>query len=699
MYYCTRTLRNSGQSVFISFMVGVCIIFSCSIQAQELKPKNIVINKTDSLITRGKSITDSVYQLKDIIVVGKIINKEVIPAQVMTIKDIERLNALSVADAIRYFSGVQLKDYGGVGGLKTINIRSMGTNHMGVFYNGIQLGNAQNGQVDLGKFSLENIEEISLYNGQKSNVFQSARDFGSAGTIYLQTRTPRFEEGKTSNFRASLRAGSFGLLNPAILMEQKINEDLSVSFNGEWTNASGKYKFRYRRLNPLGEVAYDTTAVRKNGDINATRLEASLDGKLRKQNGKWKIHAYNYNSERGVPGAIVNNVWRNGERLWDVNSFLQGSLEMDVTKRYRTRINAKYAVDKTHYVNNDYRLVTIDNIYKQKEIYFSSANVYNLMKNLDISASYDFQWNILDADLKDFPFPTRYTHWGSLATSYNSDRFKIQASILGTFVHESVERYSKAPDKNEATPAVFAAYKILRNESLWLQAFYKKIFRMPTFNDLYYTDMGNANLKPEYATQYNLGINYTKEFNRGIYRRLNIQVDAYYNEITDKIIAYPKGQQFRWTMLNLGKVEIKGIDVSAINSFQIEQVQINSKLQYTYQKAQDFTNPADTYYGDQIPYIPWHSGSFIAGADWRGWSFNYSFIYVGERYNQQENIRYNYTQPWYTHDLSLARVFMLKKNLMKVSCEVNNVMNQNYDVILNYPMPLRNYRLSVSIEL
>jgi outer membrane cobalamin receptor len=638
-----------------------------------------------------------VYQLKEVIVIGKIVKKEVIPAQVMTLKDIERLNALSVADAIRYFSGVQLKDYGGVAGLKTINIRSMGTNHMGVFYNGIQLGNAQNGQVDLGKFSLDNIEEISLYNGQKSNVFQSARDFGSAGTIYLQTRAPKFEEGKTSNFRASLRAGSFDFLNPAVLMEQKISDDLSVSFNGEWTNASGRYKFRYRRLDVLGDVAYDTTAIRKNGDINATRLEASLDGRLPR--GKWKIHAYNYNSERGVPGAIVNNVWRNGERLWDVNSFLQGFLEIDVSTRHSTRLSAKYAVDKTHYVNNDYRLVAIDNTYKQKEIYLSSANVYNLMENWDIAASYDFQWNILDADLKDFPFPTRYTHWGSVATSYHRDRFKIQASVLGTFVHEAVERYSKAPDKNELTPAIFAAYKLLKRESLWLQAFYKKIFQMPTFNDLYYTDMGNANLKPEYATQYNVGLNYTKDFDRGAYRQLNIQVDAYYNEVTDKIIAYPKGQQFRWTMLNLGKVEIRGIDVSVMNSFQFGQVQVNSKLQYTGQKAQDFTNPADTYYGDQIPYIPWHSGSVIGGADWRGWSLNYSFIYVGERYNQQENIRYNHTQPWYTHDLSLAKVFTWKRNLVKISCEVNNALSQDFDVILNYPMPLRNYRLSMSIEL
>lgn len=75
-----------------------------------------------------------------------------------------------MADALRYFSGVQLKDYGGVGGLKTIDIRSMGTNHMGVFYDGIQLGNAQNGLVDLGRFSLDNVEEIALYNGEGSDL-------------------------------------------------------------------------------------------------------------------------------------------------------------------------------------------------------------------------------------------------------------------------------------------------------------------------------------------------------------------------------------------------------------------------------------------------------------------------------------------------------------------------------------------------
>ena len=103
--------------------------------------------------------------------------KEVIPAQKMDKLTLQSLNSFSVADAIRYFSGIQIKDYGGIGGLKTVNIRSLGTHHVGIFYDGIQLGNAQNGQVDLGKFSLENMEEISLYNGQKSEIFQPAKDF------------------------------------------------------------------------------------------------------------------------------------------------------------------------------------------------------------------------------------------------------------------------------------------------------------------------------------------------------------------------------------------------------------------------------------------------------------------------------------------------------------------------------------------
>lgn len=110
---------------------------------------------------------DSLYHIREVVVTGRVVRREVIPVQELSGERLQRLNSHNVADALRYFSGIQIKDYGGVGGLKTVNIRSMGTNHVGVFYDGIELGNAQNGTVDLGRFSLDNMESVTLYNGQK----------------------------------------------------------------------------------------------------------------------------------------------------------------------------------------------------------------------------------------------------------------------------------------------------------------------------------------------------------------------------------------------------------------------------------------------------------------------------------------------------------------------------------------------------
>ena len=636
------------------------------------------------------------YQLKGVLVTARKPNEDIIPAQTLSGKELHRLNSNSVADALRYFSGVQVKDYGGVGGIKTVNIRSMGTNHTGVVYDGVELGNAQNGQIDLGQFSLDNIEALSLYNGQKSEILQPAKDFGSAGTIYIRTRTPVFNDGENYHARVTVRTGSFDLLNPSALIELKLSERISTSLSAEWINSSGKYKFRYRRVNPAGELAYDTTAVRQNGDINATRIEMNTHGTL--NSGSWNFKVYNYNSERGVPGAIVNNVWRRGERIWDTNSFAQGSYT-GFFEKFTTLNNIKYAFYRTHYVNNDDKQVKIDNLYKQKEIYFSSANEYEVTNFWSVSASYDFMWNTLDADVYGFVKPDRISHYLSAATALNFNRIKIQASALGTFIHDKI-RGQKAPaDKHVFSPAIFMNGYPLRNKDFSIRAFYKKSFRMPTFNDLYYADMGNSQLSPERVTQYNLGFLYDHN-STSLISAARISADVYYNKVKDKIVAYPKGQQFRWTMLNLGLVDIRGIDVTGLLTLNpYRDLYLTVRAQYTFQRAIDITNPSDNYYRDQIPYIPRHSGAAVVNAQWKGWGLNYSWIYVGERYNQQENIRYNYTQPWYTSDVSLSKDFKLGRVNLRGLIEINNLLSQDYDVILNYPMPKRNYKFTLTVEI
>ncbi|MBQ5372193.1 MAG: TonB-dependent receptor, partial [Rikenellaceae bacterium] len=526
----------------------IALTYACVTRAQYIEG--------DSL--RNHSITDTVHRIDAIVTTAQRRAPETVPAQVLAGQELKRLNVVSVADAIRYFSGIQIKDYGGVGGLKTVNIRSMGTQHVGVFYDGVQLGNAQNGQIDLGRFSMDNMEAISVYNGQKSNIFQSAKDFASAGAVYMTTRRPRFEGAKRDNLRLSFKTGSFGTANPAALWEHRFNDKLDAQVSAEYLYTTGRYKFSYRKLD-----GYDTTEVRRNGDVSAVRAEAGLFGRI--NNGGWRAKVYYYDSERGYPGASVREEpgkFRHEDRQWDRNLFAQGSLRKNFGKRYSLMVNAKYAYDFLHYLSDpreDVSTMYVDNRYHQQEGYLSVANEVRIKDWWRASLSADAQLNTLTADLTDFAYPTRLSLLGAAATAIDFERFKMQASLLYTFIHDHT-RYAGAAagDRDEWTPTVIAQYKPFKNEELSLRAFYKRIFRMPTLNDLYYTFIGNKYLNPEYTTQYNIGAIYGRNFRRGIVRRVEVQADAYFNQVKDKIIAMPTSNQFQWTMLNLGYVEILG---------------------------------------------------------------------------------------------------------------------------------------------
>lgn len=654
---------------------------------------------------------DSIQTIKGVEITARLTQREIVPAQSLKNADLQRLNSQSIADALRFFSGIQLKDYGGVGGIKTVDIRSMGTHHLGIFYDGIELGNAQNGQIDLGQFSLDNIDEISLYNGQKSAIFQPASDFGNAGSVYIRTRKPRFTDGKSYNVKLKAKYGSSDLVRLSALWEQRLSSAVSTSLNAEHLTSSGKYKFNYRRVTPSGVVAYDTTAVRQNGDIRADRIDFNVNGIL--QRGYWNTKVYFYNSQRGIPGAIVNNVWRRGERQSDLNFFVQNRFQKDITDRFSTQWLAKYAFYRTHYVNKDTTQLPADNRFWQQEFYLSTSNAYEILPNWSISASYDFRWNKLNADTYRFVFPTRFSNMISLATAFETRFIRIQGSVLASFIHDKLHPTTrlmpgmKATDNiTKFTPALFIDFPIIdkatngASTKLSVRTFAKRSFRMPTFNDLYYTDLGNSNLKPESATQYDLGVVFNKQYNGHLLKNVQFQADGYYNTIHDKIIAYPKGQQFRWTMLNLGCVHITGIDVMGAIALQpINDLVVTARLQYTYQDARDVTNASDVFYKDQIPYIPYNSGSAIVNLAYHNWTLNYSFIYSGKRYNQQENIPNNYMQPWYTSDVSLQYDFKAFGTKCRAMLEVNNILNQKYDVILNYPMPGINGLVGLQVEL
>lgn len=618
------------------------------------------------------------------------------PLQLLSGEELRKFNTLNVADAIRFFSGVQIKDYGGISGLKTVNVRSLGTNYTGVFYDGVQLGNAQNGQVDLGKFSLDNLEEIELYNGQKSVVLQAAKGFSVGSSLYLKTKVLHFEPNEKYHLSTTFKTGSFGLLNPSVSIQNKFNDHFSGSANAEYTKASGKYKFRYTN------GVFDTSAVRNNSDVERMRFEYAVHGLL-KDSSIFNARVYLYADEMGLPGAIVSNKFNYLQRSWNKNAFLQSSFQKSFGTKYTLLAAGKYGYDYNRYLDPENVSLNglLDNKFKHQELYFSLANQYRFNKIWELVLSTDYQFNTLDANTYRFSYPKRNTILTAVAIHLNLNNLDVQGNLLGTYVHDRVEDGTPAGDKQKLTPTLMLSWQPFKGKEFRLRSFYKSIYRMPTFNDLYYTDFGRTYLKPEYARQYDMGLTYLKTFEKVRLQQFSVQADIYYNQVKDKIVAVPGNNAQRWSIENIGDVNIKGFDLNLQSSWKLSEFTLNAGATYTYQNAKDVTplSQGQVSYKRQLPYIPKHSGSVLGAATYKNLSLNYSFIYTGERYNQKANIAVNYVEPWYTHDLALHYLLKLKAKEIRLSMEVNNLLNQYYDVVANFPMPGRSYRFSINYRI
>lgn len=617
------------------------------------------------------------------------------PEQTLSGSALHRLNAFSIADALRYFSGIQIKDYGGIGGLKTVNVRDLGANHTTVFYNGVPIGNAQNGQVDLGKFSLDNIEAVSLYNGGIVDLLQPASAYASGATIYLETKKPHFQADEKQHLQLGFQTGSFGLWTPSILFQQKLSKPWLLQISGAHIGANGRYKFQEKVVG-----GYDTSAIRHNADIRSDRWEASLFGNLNRQ-AQWQSHLYYYQSERGLPGAIVSNRLQNPQRLWNKDIFFQNQFTQKINDFYQLKAIGKFEHHYTHYF--DPTTVGVDgalnNYYRENDVFLSLSNVFQLHPSWQAQIAGDYIYNHLNANLDNFAYPSRNTFLWNAALQLHKNRWNANANVLGTFISNKVQFGEKPQNSQKVTPTLSFNWQPSNGSPIHIRGFYKNIFRMPTFNDLYYTTIGTVNLKPEFAKQWDLGMTFLHAFAEDKIS-LSGQIDGFYNRIKNKIIALPAQNLFRWKMMNLGNVESLGINTSIASNWQIAtNNKLNIKLQYSFEKSTNKTKNNSSY-GSPIPYTPRNSGTAIVNWEYFNWQLNYSFIYTGERYNvADKQLPDSKLQPWYTHDLGLGRNWKIAKNLIGLQFEMLNIWNQQYDVIQNYPMPGRNYRIKISYHI
>ncbi len=660
--------------------------------------------------TRGERLTsptspqDSTIHIPEVQIVDRK-KKAVFASPRLAGKELEKLNTHAVADALRYFSGLQLKDYGGVGGFKTINLQSMGSQQLAVSYDGIPLGNTMNGQIDLARYALDNMRSINLICGLNSNLFLSASEIGSASTISIETRHPQFAPGAMSNIFATLRAGSFSLLNPYIRVEEKISQNIAATLNTEWHHSSGKYPFKMQTRLPDGKPGAIIKGVRQHADIQVLRLEGAVFGKL--PLATYHLRVYHTNSSRGIPGPIVNNVLYREEILGDRDTFVQSVVKAHPSRRYSLRIAAKYAHYYTRYAAKDPRYLPVDQSYYQNEIYASTTHLIQMHPGLTGVVAYDMQYNTLDiqnleTSMPQISYPSRAHLTHKIATTIRTDYWGVllQASLVGSILQRTKNRSTNLPSRSALTPSIAASYSPRNRPGLQIRSYAKATHRFPNLNDLYYTGAGRTLLKGEYGIQYNLGLTWQSQAKALLPISYQCAVDVYHSQIDNKIVASPTGQQFHWSMQNLGKVETDGLDTQLQLKMPIGlSAQFSTKLQYSLQHATDRTSSKDSYYKHQIPYVPLHAGSTTSSLAFYGAEIRYSFLYTGTRYAMSENSREYRLPPWQTHDLTLSYAHNLWGANFRIALEINNLLGKDYQLIPGYPMPRRNYKAILQVEI
>lgn len=613
------------------------------------------------------------------------------PLQIFTKEDIQQLSVQNVSDAVKTFSGVTVKDYGGIGGIKTVSIRGMGAQHTAVSYDGIIISNYESGQIDIGRYSLDNVESLTLSIGQSENMLQSAKAYASMGILNINTKKPSFNENRKYTISAKMLVGSFGQINPNLNYSRLLNKNSSISFFNSYTYADGNYPFTYKNGNST------ISSKRRNSSVKNYNSQADYFYKFN-SNSKIRAKAYYYDSNNELPGNIILYRDDNNDKLKTQNYFLQ--------TKFNSRLNNKLTLASCLKYNHSYlQYRNFQSLYggkekkdfsKQNEYYLSSTLLFKL--NNIYSLAYAQDGIISNYETNDYqcPFPTRYTSLSVLSAKANLKRITINAHILNTFISETVKNGIASDNIERFSPSLSLSYKPFGNKNIRLRTLLKKSFRAPNFSDLYFPSIGSTTLKPEDANEYNLGFTWNGKPYKNI-GFTTLSVDGYINNVKNKIVAFPTTNV--WKMRNFGKVNIYGLDLNLASNIPfIYGNSLKVNLSYSYQKALNMTDKSSTNYKDQIPYTPLNSGTFSTLFTNKLFNFSYNLFATDKRYSSYQNSSQYKINAYLDHSIAISKNITIKDMNTFFKIECLNLTNKQYEVVKYYPMPGISYKISMNIK-
>jgi outer membrane receptor protein involved in Fe transport len=319
------------------------------------------------------------------------------------------------------------------------------------------------------------------------------------------------------------------------------------------------------------------------------------------------------------------------------------------------------------------------------------TTMYSPTQWLSASYSTDIIANSLNIQSK----PERTTGLQAIAAKIGTPRLTATGRLLRSDIYDSHDN-DKRHSEHRFSPSVSLSYRLMNSEMLYVRAMWKEIFRMPTFNELYYYHIGSTSLTPERTSQMNVGITWQSQ-KIGRFTA-STTTDIYINKVKDKIVAIPFNM-FIWRMTNIAEVRSVGVDANANICFSINtRQQLMLSQNYTWQRVENHTNSSSPYYGNQIAYTPEHT--FATTLTWINQWVSLSATADGMSHRWATNEHSNGTRMggFTEFGASAYRDFHMDNVTLTARVVAQNLLGKQYDIVAHYPMPGRAWKASFEVR-
>lgn len=611
------------------------------------------------------------------------------PVQVLSREQFDAQGVTDLTDAIRRLPGISLRDYGGAGGMKTVSVRGFGAKHTGVSYDGVLLSDCQSGEIDVARYSLDNVAHVSLQVGDNDDIFIPARNVSAAALLTIQTLAlPTDDLG--AHLTTQVRTGSFGQFNPFVRYEQNFSNRFAFSAVGEYSYAENDYPFTLHNLTLV------THERRTNSRMSAGHGELNALWTINRRNwlgGK----VYYYDNSRQLPGQVRYYTSVSHERLHDRNAF--GQLQYNTTNQRNLSFRwlAKYNWSASLYQDGPIGGGISELDYRQHEAYTSASLMYRPSEQWAMSYAADYFYNTLNSNAWNETRPLRHSILQSAAIKYGSERLTAMLRVLGSIYINDTHDGDNGRDFRHLSPSLSASWKVLPEQELYVRASYKNIFRVPTFTENYYYHFGNPLLSPEKTDQWNVGVTFRHHYGEG--SEVQLACDAYLNHVKDKIVAVPYNM-FIWTNINLGRVQTIGVDATLNATHRLTASHaLMAAANYSYQRAENRTLRSSPYYGNQLPYMPEHSGSASIAYENPWLNLCVHATAVGRRYANPEHLKDTSLDSYSDWGVAAYRTFNIgRSQRLDARFDLKNMFNRQYEIVRHYPMPGRSWQCTVRYQ-